>query len=209
MVLRQLAALRCLYVFSAERPTGFGSSLSNLGPMRTLAAPPFVLEPQLAAHAQEMFTVLSDPAIYEFENAPPIDEEWLRKRFARLESRGSSDGTQRWLNWVIRLPDGKLAGYVQATVFQDSSAYVAYELHSQYWRQGIGSSAVRAVLQELHDQYGVATFIAVLKARNYRSEALLRKLGFVPASDEQAAQHRDEPDELVLVKPALAAANAA
>ena len=177
--------------------------------MRTLAAPPFVLEPQLAAHAQEMFTVLSDPAIYEFENAPPIDEEWLRKRFARLESRGSSDGTQQWLNWVIRLPDGKLAGYVQATVFQDGSAYVAYELHSQYWRQGIGSSAVRAVLQELHDQYGVATFIAVLKARNYRSEALLRKLGFVPASDEQAAQHRYEPDELVLVKPALAAANAA
>ena len=59
------------------------------------------------------------------------------------------------------------------------------------------------------NQYGVATFIAVLKARNYRSEALLRKLGFVPASDEQVAQHRDEPDELVLVKPAPAAANAA
>ena len=163
--------------------------------MRTLAAPPFVLEPQLAAHAQEMFTVLSDPAIYEFENAPPIDE-WLRKRFARLESRGSSDGTQQWLNWVIRLPDGKLAGYVQATVFQDGSAYVAYELHSQYWRQGIGSSAVRAVLQELHDQYGVATFIAVLKARNYRSEALLRKLGFVPASDDHADSKRSNTSRL-------------
>ncbi len=170
--------------------------------MRTLAAPPFVLEPQLAAHAQEMFSVLSDPAIYEFENEPPIDEEWLRKRFERLESRGSSDGTQQWLNWVIRLSDGKLAGYVQATVFQDGSAYVAYELNSQYWRQGIGSSAVQAVLQELRDQYGVATFIAVLKAHNYRSEALLRKLGFLPASDEQAAQHRGESDELVLVESA-------
>ena len=52
--------------------------------MRTIAAPPFVLEPQLAAHAHEMFTVLSDPAIYEFENTPPIDEEWLRKRYERL-----------------------------------------------------------------------------------------------------------------------------
>jgi len=177
--------------------------------MRTLAAPPYVLEPQLAAHAQEMFSVLSDPAIYEFENAPPIDEEWLRKRFERLESRGSSDGTQQWLNWVIRLPGGKLAGYVQATVFQDGSAYVAYELNSHYWRQGIGSTSVRAVLQELHDQYGVATFIAVLKARNYRSEALLRKLGFVPASAQQTAQHRDEPDELVLVNSALTAVHAA
>ena len=177
--------------------------------MRTLAAPPYVLEPQIAAHSHGMFTVLSEPAIYEFENAPPIDEEWLRKRFARLESRGSSDGTQQWLNWVIRLPGGKLAGYVQATVFQDRTAYVAYELHSQYWRQGIGSSAFQAVLQELRDQYGVATFVAVLKARNYRSEALLRKLGFVPASAEQTAQHRDEPDELVLFKSALAAADAA
>ena len=176
--------------------------------MRTLSASHFVLEPQLAAHAQEMFSVLSDPAIYEFENEPPIDEEWLRKRFERLESRGSSDGTQQWLNWVIRLSDGKLAGYVQATVFQDGSTYVAYDLNSQYWRQGIGSSAVQAVLQELRDQYRVATFIAVLKARNYRSEALLRKLGFVSASDEQATQHRDEPDELVMVKPVQAAENA-
>ena len=66
--------------------------------MRTLAAPPFVLEPQLAAHAQEMFTVLSDPAIYEFENAPPIDEEWLRKRFARLESRGCCRSWKRVSN---------------------------------------------------------------------------------------------------------------
>jgi ribosomal-protein-alanine N-acetyltransferase len=173
--------------------------------MRTIAALPSVLEPQLAAHAHEMFTVLSDPAIYEFENAPPTDEEWLRKRYERLESRGSSDGTQQWLNWVIRLPGGKLAGYVQATVLPDCTAYVAYELNSQYWRQGIGSSAVRAVLQELQDQYGVATFIAVLKATNYRSEALLRKLGFVPAGEEQAAQHRDEPDELVLVTAASAA----
>ena len=64
------------------------------------------------------------------------------------------------------------------------------------------------MLQELHDQYGVATFIAVLKAKNYRSAALLHKLGFLPADEEQAARHRDEPNELVLVKSGLAAANA-
>lgn len=167
--------------------------------MRTIVAPPCILEPQLAAHAHEMFDVLSDPAIYEFENAPPVNEEWLRARYERLESRGSGDGTQQWLHWVIRLPGGKLAGYVQATVLPDRTAYVAYELNSRYWRQGIGSSAVRAVLQELREHYGVADFIAVLKAKNYRSEGLLRKLGFVPASEEKAARHRDEPDELVLV----------
>lgn len=89
-----------------------------------------------------MFAVLSDPAIYAFENAPPISEEWLKNRYVRLESRGPSGGTQRWLNWVIRLPGGKLAGYVQATALPDRTSYVAYELSSQYWRQGIGTSAV-------------------------------------------------------------------
>ena len=93
--------------------------------------------------------------------------------------------------------------------FQIAPRTSRMKLNSQYWRKGIGSSAVRAVLQELHYQYGVTAFIAVLKAKNYRSEALLRKLGFIPASEEQAARHRDEPDELVLIKSGLAAANAA
>jgi RimJ/RimL family protein N-acetyltransferase len=156
-----------------------------------------------------MFTVLSDPAIYEFENAPPVTENWLTKRYERLESRGPDDGSEQWLNWVIRLPDGKLAGYVQATVLPDHTSYVAYELNSLYWRQGIGSSAVGAVLQELQEQYGVKVLVAVHKAKNYRSEGLLRKLGFGPASKKQEAQHRDEPDELVLVKVSAGTADAA
>jgi RimJ/RimL family protein N-acetyltransferase len=168
--------------------------------MKTITTSRCVLEPQVVAHAPEMFAVLSDPAIYEFENAPPVTEEWLAQRFERLESRGPSDGSEQWLNWVIRLPDGKLAGYVQATVLPDHTSYVAYELNSRYWRQGIGSSALGAVLQELQEQHDVELLVAVLKAKNYRSEGLLRKLGFVPASSEQEARHRDEPDELVLVK---------
>jgi RimJ/RimL family protein N-acetyltransferase len=147
-----------------------------------------------------MFTVLSDPAIYEFENAPPVTEDWLTNRYERLESRGPNDGSEQWLNWVIRLRDGKLAGYVQATVLPDHISYVAYELNSQYWRQGFGSSAVEAVLQELQEQYGVKLLVAVLKAKNYRSDGLLRKLGFGPASTDQEARYREEPDELVLVK---------
>ena len=177
--------------------------------MRTITASRCTLEPQLATHACEMFVVLSDPAIYEFENSPPPNEEWLKQRYERLEARRSGDNTELWLNWVIRLPNGKLAGYVQATVLADRSAYVAYEINSQQWRQGIGSSAVQAVLDELTKHHGTESFIAVLKAGNYRSEGLLRKLGFVPASAHEAARHRDEPDELVMVKAGAVAANAA
>lgn len=146
--------------------------------MNRVRSGPLVLEPQTAAHASEMFEVLSDPAIYEFENAPPQSEAWLAARFARLESRVSPDGRQQWLNWVVRLPTGALAGYVQATIDSHRIAHIAYELASKFWRQGIGSAAVNAMLKELETTYGVCTFAATLKERNYRSLALLRSLGF-------------------------------
>ncbi|MBS0320383.1 MAG: GNAT family N-acetyltransferase, partial [Proteobacteria bacterium] len=137
--------------------------------MNELHARGITLVPQCAAHADAMFTVLADPAIYEFENAPPTSLAALRARYTRLETRRSPDGTQRWLNWVIRLPDDVLAGYVQATVLASGDAYVAYELGSAHWRQGIASAAVEAVLAELAATYGVQRAHAVLKAANYRS----------------------------------------
>ena len=167
--------------------------------MKTIVASICTLEPQCASHAREMFSVLSDLAIYEFENEPPVDLTWLTKRFKRLESRASPDGSEQWLNWVISLKSGGLAGYVQATVNPDRTAYVAYELNSQYWRQGIGGNAVLSMMEDLRHDYGVTTIFAVLKARNYRSLALLQKLGFVPADETVAAKHREEADELVMV----------
>jgi RimJ/RimL family protein N-acetyltransferase len=156
-----------------------------------------------------MFAVLSDPAIYEFENSPPASEAWLSERFAKLESRTSKDGTERWLNWVIRLPSGDLAGFAQATVKTSGVAYIAYEIASRFWRQGVGSCAVNAMLDELAAGYGVQTFLAVLKARNYRSEGLLRHLGFSQATSAQAAMAAAEPDELVMHRSCGAGAKAA
>ncbi len=177
--------------------------------MKTLRASHCTLEPLVAAHAHEMFAVLSDPMIYEFENEPPSSEDWLRKRYTLLESRRSSDGTEKWLNWVVRLPGGELAGYVQATVLQSGASYVAYELASRHWRRGIGSSAVRAMLEELAADYGVHTFVAVLKASNHRSLALLRALGFTPGSPQQVEEFEAEPDERVMCKVSGDARNAA
>jgi hypothetical protein len=112
--------------------------------MRTLQAGPLTLEPQVAAHAAEMFAVLSDPAIYEYENAPPVSIEALRTRYAKLESRRSSDGGQQWLNWVMRIDGAGLIGYVQATVYPDNSASIAYEMASTHWGRGLGRHATEA-----------------------------------------------------------------
>ena len=170
--------------------------------MKTLRTSRGVLEPQVEAHAPEMFEVLSDPAIYEFEHVPPPSVERLAAGYRLRESRTSPDGRQKWLNWVVRLPDRALAGYVQATVLESGASYIGYEFASKYWRQGVGSASVSAMLQELAQSYGVHTFVAVLKAANHRSMGLLRHLGFEPGTQADGERYDAAQDEVVLLKPA-------
>lgn len=146
-----------------------------------------------------MFVVLSDPAIYEYEGVPPPSIEKLASGFRRREARVSPDGSEQWLNWVVRLPSGALAGYVQGTVYQSGAAHVGYEFASRYWRQGIGSTAVRCMLDDLRESYSVHTFVAVLKTANFRSMGLLVRLGFEPGTQEDAALYEAEADEVTMV----------
>src|SRR5688572_21030626 len=103
-------------------------------PERAIETLRLTLEPQRAAHADAMFEVLSDPAIYAHENAPPKSLQSLRERYTKLETRRSGDGREQWLNWVLRQRSmGDLIGYVQATVQADGHAFIAYELGSTHW----------------------------------------------------------------------------
>src|SRR5205085_2656098 len=166
--------------------------------MRIIETARLTLEPRTAAHAQAMFAVLSDRRIYEHENEPPPSLEWLRARFARLESRRSPNANEQWLNWVIRLPTSELAGYVQATVRASGEAAIAYELSSAYWGRGLAYDAVQAMLAELVAQYGVRALSAVLKRENQRSLRLLERLGFLVAPAEARAQRQLACDELLM-----------
>ena len=177
--------------------------------MKTIIAENCVLEPLVKTHAREMFKVLSDPAIYEFENSPPQSEEWLSERYRKLETRQSLDGKQHWLNWVVRLNTRELAGYIQATVLESGLSYIAYELSSKHWRKGLGREAVSAMLDELASSYRVEIALAVLKAKNYRSHGLLLNLGFTQAFGNLIGLANPEPDEIVMVKRLKGTHNAA
>ena len=168
--------------------------------MRYLVCAACTLEPQVESHAAEMFPVLSDPAIYEYEGVPPPSVDRLAAGFRLREARVSPDGHDRWLNWVVRLPSGEMTGYVQATVYQNFAAYVGYEFASKFWRRGIGSAAVAGMLGELEVNYAVHTFVAVLKTANFRSMGLLSKLGFKPGTPEDALLYGATADETTLVR---------
>ena len=173
--------------------------------MRTLATDRLILEPLVVAHADAMFAVLSDPAIYAYENAPPRSAEWLRERYARLESRQSGDGTEQWLNWVVRLRGGVPIGYVQATVEASGRALIAYEFGSAWWGQGYAREATQAMIGELIAHHGARDLAAVLKSANLRSLRLLGRLGFAPASPEALALADVDPDECLMVRDVAAA----
>jgi [ribosomal protein S5]-alanine N-acetyltransferase len=100
----------------------------------------------------------------------------------------------------VRLREQELIGFVQATVLPGNKAYVAYVLHSHYWRRGLGSAAVTAMLAELESTYAVLEAYAVLKEANFRSVGLLAKLGFRPLGANVVAPWEQEPDEVTMAK---------
>jgi RimJ/RimL family protein N-acetyltransferase len=168
--------------------------------MRALDADGLTLEPQTAGHATEMFAVLCDPALYAHEGEPPPSLEWLRTRFARLETRRSPDGNERWLNWVVRLRSGEAVGYVQATARRDGHAYVAYVIASAHWGRGVARRAVEAMIAELSGRYEVETLWAIYKEHNARSRQLLVRLGFTAVPPESHAGHPVDSGEALMFR---------
>lgn len=156
--------------------------------MRTLACGELRLEPQTPAHAEALFALLRDPALYAVEGEPPRSRAWLTDRLERLTSRRSPDGREAWLNWVLAR-DAALLGYVQATVFDGldgrRTAWVAYVLGSAHWGQGLATRAVACMQQELLAHHGVQRLAALYQQTNAPSERLLARLGYapVPADD--------------------------
>ena len=169
--------------------------------MTTRVKPIVTLEPRTAAHAEALFAVLAEPALYEFiEEDPPASVELLRERFARSESRRSPDGSQQWLNWVVRDESLNVAGYVQATVAADLQTHIAYMFGSAFQGRGIASAAVAQMLAIVAAEFGVTTFFVVAERRNSRSVRLAERLGFVEVSPEFAARQRTAPHDVLLQK---------
>lgn len=159
--------------------------------MQTIVTPTLTLEPLQADHAEEMFEVLSDKAIYRYlDYEAPVSADHLRTVYQRLEARRSPDGQQVWLNWVIRSLDRALVGYVQATVTADRSAYVAYVLGSSHWGHGYAQRALQAMLEHVTSAYSAQRFLATVEADNQRSIRLLERLGFQPIATSEVDGHQ-------------------
>ena len=140
---------------------------TNRFEMNALSTARLDLQPLLVSHADAMFEVLSDEKLYRYLDYPPHSSlQHTRDIYKRLEARESPDGRQRWLNWIV-VPRGQQpAGFVQATVAQPQTAWIAYLLGQAQWGKGYATEAVAAMMAHLADHYDVTRYLATVEAEN-------------------------------------------
>lgn len=169
--------------------------------MQPLSAPGLALEPLTVQHADEMFAVLAERRLYEYLGYdPPPSAAHLRQVYAQLERRVSPDGAERWLNWVVRPPAEAPIGFVQATLVEPATAWVAFVFASRHWGKGLARAATGAMIAHLEAAYGCSTFLAIAEQANARSIAMLTALSFRPATAVEAAPYGVGPTECLLVR---------
>jgi RimJ/RimL family protein N-acetyltransferase len=138
------------------------------------------LHPLKAEHAESLFPILRNEQLWRYtDDLAPEALSALRERYAKLESRRSADGRERWLNWALETyEDSRIIGFVQATVeLSTQKADVAYVLARFAWGRGLASEGVGVMLAFLAE-CGVREVRATVDQRNVPSIRLLERLDF-------------------------------
>jgi RimJ/RimL family protein N-acetyltransferase len=139
-----------------------------------------VLDPLRVEDAEELAPLLADPRLHTYIGGVPPAVDELRDRYRRQVGGRSPDGSQRWLNWIVRRRDsGHAVGTVQATIsMQDdrSVAEVAWVVATPYQRRGYARESAAEMLRWLR-QHGISVVIAYVHPEHDASIAVARALG--------------------------------
>ncbi|MFL6288041.1 MAG: GNAT family N-acetyltransferase, partial [Actinomycetes bacterium] len=121
------------------------------------------MEPLRVEDAAEVAAALADPELHLFIGGQPANADELRTRFELLVVGESPDGSQGWLNWVLRDKDSAdVVGTVQATLIRRDEgdlAEVAWTVGTRWQGQGRGKDAAGALVTWLWGQ-GVDVLVA-------------------------------------------------
>lgn len=142
------------------------------------------LEPLRVAHAEEMAVLLDDQGLHTYLGGRPATAAQLRDRYARQVVGRSPDGTQAWLNWVVReRATGAAVGTVQATVHLldgRDAAEVAWVIATPYQRRGYAGEAAVGMADWLR-RNGADVLVAHVHPDHEASARVARRLGLRPS----------------------------
>ncbi|MBD2110973.1 MULTISPECIES: GNAT family N-acetyltransferase [Cyanophyceae] len=130
------------------------------------------------ADTDAIFSLFSDSRVTRFHNLDVFTQ--LDEAKAVIERRRVGFETDRGIRWAIALkPNNSLIGSCGFTWDRAlNRAEVGYELASQYWRQGIMTEGLSAILTYGFEVEGLDNIVAEVMLENIASQQLLKKLGF-------------------------------
>ncbi|MFE5509509.1 GNAT family N-acetyltransferase [Streptomyces sp. NPDC056529] len=145
------------------------------------------LEPLRAEHAPEAFPVFDDARLHTWTGGKPYTLEELQARYAFQAGGTSPDGSQGWLNWMLRrADDGRLAGTVQATLYRTGSgeveASLAWVVGVEHQGGGYAGEAARAMADWLRTR-GATSLVAFIHPDHEASAGVARSLGLTPTDE--------------------------
>jgi RimJ/RimL family protein N-acetyltransferase len=146
------------------------------------------LEPVRVNHAAEVARAFADAGLHTFTGGEPATEEEWRARLVRRVVGHSPDGSETWLNWMVRRRDtGELVGVMQATVRNpaagdadgDEVAEIGWTVATAHQHRGYAREAATAMVEEVR-RHGVRRFIAHIHPGHHASMGVARALGLAP-----------------------------
>ena len=137
---------------------------------KILSTARLILRPYRAEDLDDLYEMLSDPRVVEFEPYPTVDRSGVKRA---LKKRMISDE----MIAVELKESGKLIGNIYLGKREQNTLELGYVFNRSFWGMGYAKEGCAAVVKEAFEA-GVHRICAECDPRNERSWRLLEALGF-------------------------------
>ncbi len=131
-------------------------------------------------HAPALFEVFSNPEAMKYYGMDPLQE--LIQAENIVQHFKNTYESKRGIRWAIIIEDGnRFVGTIGLNnlALGMKKAEIGFEIHPDFWRTGITSEALRAVLDYTFEELAIYRMGAFTFPANEASSGLLKKHGFV------------------------------
>ncbi|MBE9108980.1 GNAT family N-acetyltransferase [Nodosilinea sp. LEGE 07298] len=143
-----------------------------------LETPRLWLRQATEADAEDIFQLFSDPQVTQFHDLDTFTH--LDQARAVIERRKMGFESDRGIRWAIalKLQNTSIGSCGFTWDRASDQAEIGYELCSKFWRQGIMTEALTAILNYGFEVENLERVTAEIMLDNTASRQLLKKLGF-------------------------------
>ena len=141
-----------------------------------------VLTPYALSDVDELYRVMSDSDVMQHIGKGALTRPEVRDIVSRVIVAWNETG-MGW--WTIRLKsDDHLIGQICLRPDSDlAEIAVGYALDKVFWRQGYAREALEAVVAYGVNEKFMSRIVAIVRAENTGSRALLKRCGFIQEPD--------------------------